>query len=309
MESSKIDLITVLGPTATGKTQFAANLCKIIDAEVISADSRQVYRGMDIGTGKDIEDYTVAGFNVAYHLVDIVDAGEKYNVFEYQSDFLQVYNKLKEQNKLPVLCGGSGMYIDAVLKGYKLINVPINQKLRDELESCSLEELSAKLALYKKTHNRTDVDTKKRAVRAIEIAAYYHDNSDIDFAFPTIKPLIFGIKLERQAVKDRITQRLKQRLREGMIDEVEGLLKNGIPPETLIYYGLEYKFITRFLNKELSYNAMVDKLNVAIHQFSKRQMTWFRKMEREGFKINWLDGTLPMDEKIAEAMKIIGESR
>ncbi len=309
MELLKIDLITILGPTATGKTKFAVNLCKVLDAEIISADSRQVYRDMDIGTGKDIDDYTIDDHKVAYHLVDIIDAGEKYNVFEYQSDFLKVYNNLKKYNKLPVLCGGSGMYIDAVLKGYKLINVPINQKLRDELEPFSLQELKAKLALLKKTHNKSDADTKKRVVRAIEIATYYQNNPDIDFTFPTIKPLIFGIKLERNLVKERITQRLKQRLREGMIDEVESLLKKGIPTETLIYYGLEYKFITRFLNKEMSYNEMVEKLNVAIHRFSKRQMTWFRKMEREGFKINWIDGTLPMDTKITEAMSYIKKNR
>jgi len=300
-----MDLITVLGPTATGKTQFAVQLASITGGEIISADSRQVYRGMDIGTGKDLSDYTINGKSIPYHLIDIVDAGEKYNVFRYQSDFLEVYNKLKSKNVLPVLCGGSGMYIEAVLKGYKLINVPVNEELRMSLEKYSLSELEQKLKQYKNLHNKTDVDTKKRAIRAVEIAEYYKTHPDIDFSFPEIKPLIFGIKFERKTVKERITYRLKERLRQGMIDEVEALQKQGIDTDTLEYYGLEYKFIAKFLKKELSYNQMVEKLNVAIHQFSKRQMTWFRKMERQGFKIYWIDGELPDDKKISTAMGII----
>ncbi len=300
-----MDLITVLGPTATGKTQFAVQLANITGGEIISADSRQVYRGMDIGTGKDLSDYTVNGKSIPYHLIDIVDAGEKYNVFRYQSDFLEVYNKLKSKNVLPVLCGGSGMYIEAVLKGYKLINVPVNEELRMSLEKYSLPELEQKLKQYKNLHNKTDVDTKKRAIRAVEIAEYYKTHPDIDFSFPEIKSLIFGIKFERETVKERITYRLKERLRQGMIDEVEALQKQGINTDTLEYYGLEYKFIAKFLKKELSYNQMVEKLNVAIHQFSKRQMTWFRKMERQGFKIYWIDGELPDDKKISTAMGII----
>ena len=305
METSKIDLITILGPTATGKTQFAANLGKLLKAEIISADSRQVYRGMDIGTGKDIVDYTVDGFQVPYNLVDIIDAGEKYNVYEYQSDFLKVYNRLNSSNTLPILCGGSGMYIEAVLKGYKLINVPINEDLRSNLETKSLDELEKMLTAFKNTHNKSDVDTKKRAIRAIEIATFYQDNGNIDFSYPTINSLIIGVKLDRQIVKDRITYRLKQRLKEGMIDEVEKLLKSGISADTLVYYGLEYKFITQFLQKELSYNTMVKKLNIAIHQFSKRQMTWFRKMERNGFNINWIDGNLTIEEKLDLTMDLI----
>jgi len=301
-----MDLITILGPTATGKTKFAAHLGKLLNAEIISADSRQVYKGMDIGTGKDIDDYTVDGVTIPNHLVNIVDAGEKYNVFEYQSDFLKVFERLQQDNILPILCGGSGMYIEAILKGYKLINVPVNNKLRNDLEEFTLPELAAKLALFKRPHNKSDVDTKKRAIRAVEIATYYENNPAIDHNFPKISSLILGIKLERKEVKERITFRLKQRLREGMIEEVETLITNGVSAETLIYYGLEYKFITQFLNKELSYNKMVEQLNVAIHQFSKRQMTWFRKMERNGFKINWIDGNLPMEEMLQKAMLLIG---
>jgi tRNA dimethylallyltransferase len=260
---------------------------------------------MDLGTGKDINEYVFNDQQVSYHLVDIVDAGYKYNVFEYQNDFLKVYSKLKEKSILPILCGGSGMYIEAVLKGYKLINVPVNEVLRAELDLLSLPELTAKLGTYKKLHNRTDVDTKKRAIRAIEIAAFTEMNGEIELEYPKLNSLILGINLERELVRNKITSRLKQRLREGMIEEVEALIKNGVPTETLVYYGLEYKYIAQFLNKELSYNAMVEKLNIAIHQFSRRQMTWFRKMEREGFNIQWIDGSLSMDEKVSHALRLL----
>lgn len=300
-----MDLITVLGPTATGKTSLAANLAFLLNAEIISADSRQVYRGMDLGTGKDIEDYTVQGAEIPYHLVDIVDAGEKYNVFEYQKDFLKAYQNITKREKLPILCGGTGMYIEAVLKGYKLINVPVNQDLRDELEKYSLEELSNMLHAMKCMHNTTDVDTKKRAIRAIEIEKYYQANDEIDFSYPKINALLLGIKFERSTIKERISERLKQRLRDGMVDEVQNLIDGGVDSETLVYYGLEYKFITQYLTGEYSYNKMVEKLNVAIHQFSKRQATWFRKMERSGFKIHWIDGYATMEEKVQSAMQII----
>lgn len=300
-----IDLITVLGPTATGKTAFAANLAFLLNAEIISADSRQVYRGMDLGTGKDIADYTVNGVAIPYHLVDIADAGDKYNVFAYQNDFLKTYTDIINRQKLPILCGGTGMYIEAVLKGYKLIHVPVNQALRDSLETYDLSQLHAKLARLKPMHNTSDVDTKKRAIRAIEIETYYQENNDMDFSYPKINALLLGIKFERSTIKERITERLKQRLRDGMIDEVQLLLNKGVDAETLLYYGLEYKFITQYLNGEFSYNKMVEKLNIAIHQFSKRQMTWFRKMERSGFKIHWIDGYASMDEKIRAAMEVI----
>lgn len=302
------DLIVVLGPTATGKTTFAAHLGHLVNGEIISADSRQVYRGMDLGTGKDLSDYTVDGIKIKHHLIDIVDAGEKYNVFKYQSDFLNAYNTIKDNGSFPILCGGTGMYIEAVLKGYKLINVPVNEILRNQLESLSLPELGLRLSKLKNLHNTSDVDTKKRAIRAIEIETYYQNNPEINFEYPELKPLIFGINFERQVIKDRITERLKQRLREGMIDEAQRLLDQGVPTETLTYYGLEYKFLTLFLTKEISYNQMVKQLETAIHQFSKRQMTWFRKMERSDFKIHWIDGKAALNEKLTTALKIIKEN-
>lgn len=305
MTNKAIDLIAVVGPTATGKTTFAAHLAQILNAQIISADSRQVYRGMDLGTGKDLADYTVNEQQIPHHLIDIVDAGTKYNVFEYQADFLKAYEVVRSQNSFPILCGGSGMYIEAVLKGYKLINVPVNEPLRESLEKYTLPELAARLAAMKRLHNTSDVDTKKRAIRAIEIETYYQQNPGVDFSYPEFNALMLGIKLDRQIVKQRITERLKQRLREGMIDEVELLLKQGVPADVLMYYGLEYKFIVQYLQKEFSYNGLVEKLNIAIHQFAKRQMTWFRKMEREGFKIHWIDGLATMDEKIHVAMSLI----
>jgi len=304
---NKIDLITILGPTATGKTSFATQLAKLISAEIISADSRQAYRGMDLGTGKDLEDFVVEGVAIPYHLIDIINAGEKYNVYEYQNDFLKIYEDIQKRETFPILCGGTGLYIEAVLKGYKLINVPINKELRQELEKKTLEELAEELATMKDLHNTSEIDTKKRAIRNIEIETYYKSNPEIDFNYPKIEPLIFGINFERQIVKDRITERLKQRLRNGMIDEAQRLLDSGVSLETLMYYGLEYKFMAMYLKKELSYNQMVKKLNVAIHQFSKRQMTWFRKMERSGFNIHWIDGNLSMEDKLGEAMKVIGK--
>ena len=305
MNESFNGLITVLGPTATGKTSFASNLAFYLNAEIISADSRQVYKGMDLGTGKDIEDYTVNDTKIPYHLVDIKEAGEKYNVFEFQTDFLKSYNDIVDRGKLAIMCGGSGMYLEAVLKGYKLISVPVNEDLRNELEKYSLDELSEKLSKMKRLHNTSDVDTKKRAIRAIEIEIFSQNNPDFDFSYPKFSSLLLGIKYNRSTVKERITQRLKQRLRDGMIDEVQDLLDKGVSPDVLIYYGLEYKFITQYLQKEFNYNTMVEKLNIAIHQFSKRQMTWFRKMERDGFKIHWIDGHSSMEEKINCAMQLI----
>ena len=306
MSIKKINLVTVLGSTATGKTLFATNLASKINGEIISADSRQVYKFMDIGTGKDIDDYKINGNKIPYHLIDIVDAGYSYNVFEYQKDFLTAYNDIITRNKFPMLCGGTGMYIEAVLKGYKLINVPVNGSLRQQLELMSKDELIKIFKQFKTPHNVSDLNSKKRLIRAIEIENYYTKNPDIDTSYPDITPLIFGIKYEREIVKQKITQRLKSRLEEGMIDEVKSLLDKGIPSEQLIYYGLEYKFVTNYLLGSLSYDEMFTKLNIAIHQFSKRQMTWFRRMERNGFKINWINGNLSINEKINEALKIMG---
>lgn len=262
---NSIDIITVLGATATGKTQFATHLAKILNAELVSADSRQVYRNMDIGTGKDLKDFVVDGKSIKYHLIDIIDAGEKYNVYQYQTDFLKVYEDIQKRKSFPILCGGTGLYIEAVLKAYKLIQVPINEELRAELEQKTLAELSQMLASVKKMHNKTDIDTKKRAIRSLEIEIYYKNNPEIDFYYPKITPLIFGINYERSEVKKRITQRLMQRLDEGMVNEAKALLDSGIPAETLMYYGLEYKFLAMYITKQISYNEMVKKLNIAIH--------------------------------------------
>ena len=301
----KYDLITILGPTASGKTPLAASLAYKLGAEIISGDSRQVYRRMDLGTGKDLVDYVVDGHPVPYHLIDIVEPGYKYNVFEYQRDFLKAYEEIISRRKLPVLCGGTGMYIESVLKGYRLLPVPENPELRASLEGKSLEELTRILEKYKKLHNSTDVDTAKRAIRAIEIEEYYKQQPPEYREFPSLKSLIIGVDIDRELRREKITRRLKQRLDEGMVEEVRGLLDEGIPAENLIYYGLEYKFLTQYVIGELSYEQMFQQLEIAIHQFAKRQMTWFRGMERRGFNIHWLDATLPMEEKIERIINLI----
>ena len=301
----KIDLITILGPTASGKTPLAAALADRLGTEIISGDSRQVYRRMDLGTGKDLVDYTVEGRQVPYHLIDIVEPGYKYNVFEYQRDFLKAYQEITAKNKLPILCGGTGMYIESVLKGYRLLPVPENPELRASLEGKSLEELTGILEGYKKLHNSTDVDTAKRAIRAIEIEEYYKQQPAEYREFPTLKSLIIGVDIDRELRREKITRRLKQRLDEGMVEEVRGLLAEGIDPENLIYYGLEYKFLTQYAIGELTFDEMFHQLETAIHQFAKRQMTWFRGMERRGFTIHWLDATLPMEEKIEHITNLI----
>lgn len=301
----KYDLITILGPTASGKTPLAAALADRLSAEIISGDSRQVYRRMDLGTGKDLADYTVEGRQVPYHLIDIVEPGYKYNVFEYQRDFLKAYEEIVAKGKLPILCGGTGMYIESVLKGYRLLPVPENPELRASLEGKSLEELTCILEGYKKLHNSTDVDTAKRAIRAIEIEEYYKQQPPEYREFPSLKSLIIGVDIDRELRREKITRRLKQRLDEGMVDEVRGLLNEGIPAENLIYYGLEYKFLTQYAIGELTYEEMFLQLETAIHQFAKRQMTWFRGMERRGFTIHWLDATLPMEEKTEQIINLI----
>ena len=292
------DLLAVIGPTASGKTAFAVRLALALGGEVISADSRQVYRGMDIGTGKDLEEYVVEGQQVSCHLVDIVEAGYKYNVFEYQADFLRVWEDCRRRGVVPVLCGGSGLYVEAVLKGYKLLAVPVNEELRASLEGMPLPELAARLATYKKLHNTTEIDTPKRAIRAIEIEEYYRTHPYEEKDFPQLHPLIVGVEVSREVRRERITRRLHERLEQGMVEEVRQLLDSGVAPEDLIYYGLEYKYLTLYLTGKLSYDAIVEQLNVAIHQFAKRQMTWFRKMEREGFEIRWLDAGLPLEERV-----------
>lgn len=293
------DLIAILGPTASGKTPFAAALASELNTEIISADSRQIYRGMDLGTGKDLADYTVNGRQIPYHLIDIADPGYKYNVFEYQRDFLKAYETIKQKGCLPVLCGGTGMYLESVLKGYKLMPVPENTELRTRLADKSLDELTAILSQYKTLHNSTDVDTVKRAIRAIEIEEYYAANPVAEREFPQLNSLIIGVDIDRELRREKITRRLKQRLEEGMVDEVRQLLAQGIPAGDLIYYGLEYKYLTLYAIGELNYEEMFSQLEIAIHQFAKRQMTWFRGMERRGFTIHWMDARWAMEEKTA----------
>ncbi len=298
-------MITVLGPTATGKTAFAAQLAHRIGGEVISADSRQVYRGMDIGTGKDYEDYLVNGKKVPYHLVDIVEPGYEYNVYEFQHDFLKAYEDIVSRNKTPVMCGGTGMYLEAVLNGYKLLKVPDNEDLRILLEPKSMEELAELFKTFKSPHNLTDLSDRKRLVRAIEIAEYYKEHEESVQGFPKIENITFGIRFERRIIRERITARLEKRMGEGMTSEIKTLLQKGVTPDQLKFYGLEYKFLTQYELGEISKDEMFRLLNTAIHQFAKRQMTWFRRMKKRGHRIHWINGNLSTEEKVSLAMKFI----
>ena len=299
------NLLTIIGATATGKTALAVRLAGELGGEVISADSRQLYRGMDIGTGKDLGEYVHAGRPVPYHLIDICEPGEKYNVFKYQHDFYRCYDPIRKKGKLPILCGGTGMYIEAVLKGYKLLDVPQNPALRESLKGKSLAELEQILAGYKTLHNKTDVDSAQRAIRAIEIEEYYKHEAPQANEYEPLNSLIIGIDIDRDLRREKISQRLRNRLDEGMVDEVRRLLDSGIEPEDLIYYGLEYKFLTLYLIGQLSYEDMVTRLEIAIHQFAKRQMTWFRGMEKRGSHIHWLDATLPTETKIEKTLTLL----
>ena len=321
----KYSMITILGPTASGKTSLAAALADKIDsmdaslwggatkgAEIISADSRQVYRGMDIGTGKDLADYTIHGREIPYHLIDICEPGTKYNLFEYQQNFYDAYLDIQKRGALPILCGGTGLYIESVLKGYHLSPVPQNQALRDSLAGKSLEELTEMLkALKAKTgsnmHNRTDVDTAQRAIRAIEIETHNLEHPMPERELPAVDSLIIGVSIDRDARREKISRRLKQRLEEGMVDEIKSLLDRGIPAENLIYYGLEYKYITEYVIGKTTYDEMFRGLEIAIHQFAKRQMTWFRGMERRGFTIHWIDALQPMEEKVNQVIDLVSE--
>ena len=302
-------MITILGPTASGKTSLAAALAARIDAEIISADSRQVYRGMTIGTGKDLDDYRQGDRLIPYHLIDICEPGTKYNLFQYQQDFHLIYNNIVARGVRPILCGGTGLYIESVLKGYALSPVPQNQALRDKLADKSLAELTEMLEDLKRRnhsvmHNRTDVDTAQRAIRAIEIETYNLEHPTDNRTLPPIDSVIIGVDINREERRRKITQRLKLRLEEGMVDEIRQLLDRGIAPENLIYYGLEYKFVTEYVIGKTSYEEMFRQLEIAIHQFAKRQMTWFRGMERRGFTIHWIDALDPMDSKVALIMDI-----
>ena len=306
-------MITILGPTASGKTPLAAALAGKIGGEIISADSRQVYRRMDIGTGKDLADYRLvvdgSAVDIPYHLIDICEPGTKYNLFQYQQDFFDAYQDIRSRGVVPILCGGTGLYIEAVLKGYKLSPVPQNTELRTRLEGKSLDELTQMLVELKAQngstmHNKTDVDSCQRAIRAIEIETYNLENPVPRRELPPVDSLIIGVNIDREARREKITRRLKARLEEGMIDEVKRLLDEGIPADDLIYYGLEYKFVTEYIVGKTTYDEMFTRLEIAIHQFAKRQMTWFRGMERRGFKIYWIDALQPMDAKVNEILRL-----
>lgn len=299
------DLLVVTGPTASGKTSLAAAVAFAVAGEIVSADSRQVYRGMDIGTGKDYADYVVDGRRIPCHLIDIADPGYKYSVFEYQKDFLKVYNDLKVKGVFPVVCGGSGMYADSIISGYRMFEVPPDSGLRARLAKKSMEELKEILLTYKPLHNTTDLDSKKRVIRAIEIEHFSNNRNASNSSFPRLDALVVGVQIDRENRRRRISYRLQKRLTEGMIDEVKGLLDRGIKKETLIYYGLEYKHITLYLTGKVTYAQMVHDLEIAIHQFAKRQMTWFRGMERKGTVIHWIDGSLPMGEKVEAILALL----
>ena len=319
-------MITILGPTASGKTPLAASLAKEIGGEIISADSRQVYRRMDIGTGKDLEDYgdipyhlidiaepgdyKVDGRCIPYHLIDICEAGEKYNLFRFQEDFHTAYDDILRRHRRPILCGGTGLYIESVLKGYALSPVPQNPELRKRLEDKALDELTQMLVELKQQngsnmHNKTDVDSCQRAIRAIEIETYNLQHPVPRRELPPVDSVIIGVNIDREARRQKITNRLKARLEGGMVDEVRSLLNEGIPAEDLIYYGLEYKFVTEYVTGQTTYDEMFQRLEIAIHQFAKRQMTWFRGMERRGFTIHWIDALLPMEEKVKAIIQIL----
>ena len=318
MSSKAIDnmqnqkMITILGPTASGKTSVAAALALRTGGEIISADSRQVYRRMDIGTGKDLADYTIGDVHIPYHLIDIAEPGTKYNLFQYQQYFHTAYNDIRSRGKLPILCGGTGLYIEAVLGGYSLSPVPQNQKLRESLEGRSLDQLTQMLVQLKQKngsnmHNRTDVDTAQRAIRAIEIETYNLEHPTPERQMPPVDSLVIGINIDRELRREKITRRLKARLEEGMCDEIRSLIDGGVNPDDLIYYGLEYKFVTEYVVGRTSYEEMFRQLEIAIHQFAKRQMTWFRGMERRGYTIHWIDAAQSMDEKVEAIMSLMNE--
>lgn len=299
-------LITILGPTACGKTAFAARLARLVNGEIISADSRQVYRQMDIGTGKDLSEYSADGKPVPYYLIDIRNAGEKYTLYDYQRDFHKAYHDIRDRDRQPILCGGTGLYIESVLKGFHLPDVPPNAGLRNDLEKKSLEELALILAQYRRLHNTTDTDNKKRAIRAIEIEEFKRSHPASSTDFPPVESIIIGLDIDRELRRRKITERLKSRLQEGMLDEINRLLASGVSANDLIYYGLEYKYVTLHLTGQLSYDEMFHQLEIAIHQFAKRQMTWFRGMERRGFAIHWINASLPMEDKLGLALNLIG---
>lgn len=302
-----MSLLVITGPTASGKTHRAVDCARAFGGEIISADSRQIYRGMDLGTGKDLEEYG----SVPYHLIDICDAGYRYNLFEYLRDEAQACSDIRARGHLPILCGGTGLYVESVLKGLALPPVPENPTLRQKLAPLSLEELTRMLASMKKLHNTTDVDTAQRAIRAIEIETYYEAHPDLapsEASRPVIDAVIVGVDIDRDSRRRRISTRLCERLAHGMVEEVASLLASGVEPDSLIYYGLEYKFVTLHCLGRLSLEEMTEQLEIAIHQFAKRQMTWFRGMERRGFKIHWLPYDMPSGEFVDEVRNLLEAS-
>lgn len=305
MPDSIPHIAVILGPTATGKTRLAALLAHSINGEIISADSRQVYRGMDWGTGKDYDDYSVNGSAVPYHLIDVCDAGDKYNVFRYQQDFVRAFKDITARHRRTIVCGGTGMYLEAALKGFELVNVPPDEKFRTECETRSFEEMASELRSYKDLHNSTDLDTRKRLVRALEIERYMHSHAADTYDYPQFKYTIIGVDVDREIRRNRVTERLKSRVDSGLVAEVERLIAQGVSPDTLIYYGLEYKYVTMFVTGQIAYDEMLCQLNIAIHQFAKRQMTWFRGMERRGFIIHWIDGSKCPEDRLLDAMNIL----
>ena len=302
-------LLTITGPTACGKTSLAAELAYQLGGEIISADSRQVFRGMDIGTGKDLADYHIHGVDIPYHLIDIHDAGYEYNVYQFQNDFIRAFGDIVSRGRQPILCGGTGMYIEAVVKGYQLADAPIDPDFRKRMEAFSDEELTARLASLIKLHNHTDTETRDRLLRALEIQEYHLQHPDEYPHMPEMEHLIIGVSFPREIVIERIGIRLRQRLQEGMIEEVKALLEQGVPEERLLRYGLEYKHVTRYLRGECSYDQMYENLYTDIRRFSKRQMTWFRRMERQGIPIRWIDGTQPLQAKVEEVMGLFSSMR
>lgn len=302
-------LLTITGPTACGKTRLAVELAYRLQGEIISADSRQVFRGMDIGSGKDLSEYDLHGVHIPYHLIDIHEAGYEYNVYQFQNDFITAYNQILANGRQPILCGGTGMYVESVVQGYHLSNAPINEEYRRTLEGYTDEELTERLSSYIKLHNHTDTDTRERLVRAIEIQEYQHSHPEDCVQIPKMKHVVIGIKFAREEVIQRIGIRLNERLESGMIEEVRGLLNSGVSPERLLRYGLEYRHVTRYLQGECSYEEMFEKLYTDIRRFAKRQMTWFRRMERNGIVIHWIDGTAPFEENVEEVLGLMENTR